>query len=150
MKHLNYIRDVSERGERELSCLLCKCVHAQIGEGAVSTCVEPCIVPCDSVPALARLTQGSAFCVGPLQQHMVKRMFQRMVNHKWTQLYFVLAPHQVSFCGDRDEDCVVSHPDLFSLRPLLRGRVHRPPAGLALGLLLEADVEGKFVATRAA
>lgn len=41
---------------------------------------------------------------------------------------------QVSLRGDGDEDGVVPDADLLALRTLLRARVHRPPAGLALAL----------------
>ena len=39
--------------------------------------------------------------------------------------------YQISLRGHRDEDHVVPHPDLLSLRPLLGGGVDSPPAGLA-------------------
>ena len=38
--------------------------------------------------------------------------------------------YQVAFRGNADEDDVVPDPDLLSLRPLLRGGMHRPPARL--------------------
>ena len=39
--------------------------------------------------------------------------------------------YQVSLSGHGHEDDIVAHPDLLSLRPLLGGGVHGPPASLA-------------------
>lgn len=39
--------------------------------------------------------------------------------------------HQVSLGGDTDKDEVIPNTNLLSFRPLLGGRVHRPPTGLS-------------------
>ena len=58
--------------------------------------------------------------------------------------------HQVSLGGDGDEDGVVADAHLLALGALLGGGMHRPPARLALRLLLQPHVERQFVAARAA
>ena len=58
--------------------------------------------------------------------------------------------YQITLCGHGDQDKVVTDPNLLSLRALLGGRMNRPPAGLALGNLLQADVKRQLIRRRAA
>ena len=43
------------------------------------------------------------------------------------------AAHQVALGGDTDKNEVITNSDLLSFRPLLGGRVRRPPTGLSYG-----------------
>lgn len=56
--------------------------------------------------------------------------------------------HQIPFGGDGHQNQVVTDAHLLTLRPLFAGRMHRPPARLALAVLLQTHVEGELVVGR--